>query len=185
MQPAYALALFADCPTILGYRLRPLSLGHSLILEATRNPFIADLRGDPEDLLLALSVCSRPFAECRQMLQAGTVGRGDRWRAFCAGLRSQRVWQRAQTEWVRYVDAHTAAPDVWEQAEKGNAGLRNQWQYVVHSALCGSVQSIEQSLAVWDLPVGYAVCLAMAKAELRGESNVISQAESDLLGMDL
>src|SRR6185503_11773974 len=58
----YSTALWPDTHVILGHRMHPYTVGHALLLERLKSPFVT---GDSPpalgDLKLALALCKRPY----------------------------------------------------------------------------------------------------------------------------
>jgi hypothetical protein len=61
-------ALLAEPATVLGRRLRPLCVGHVALLEAIESPVISGKPCYLADLLIAVGICERTFAEGREWL---------------------------------------------------------------------------------------------------------------------
>lgn len=73
MQKFYADAFFSGTTKIMGLELKPLSLGHALVLSAVESPYI-DYKRLPNfgDFVAAVWICSRPWTYARDALVADT-----------------------------------------------------------------------------------------------------------------
>jgi hypothetical protein len=103
-----------------GFVLRPLRLGHVLLLEQCNSPILAAERGvDADDILLALIVCSFSAARAARLL---CCRRRLRFICWCAGFfarrynpfveaASFRAWWQAQWESPRLKPPNTRGKD--------------------------------------------------------------------------
>lgn len=67
---SYTTALWPDTHVILGHRLRPYTLGHALLLERLKSPFVTGAAAPGlGDLKLALALCKRPFPRALALAQ--------------------------------------------------------------------------------------------------------------------
>jgi len=70
LREAYLKAALPDRHTVLGVPLQPFSIGHQLLLERLRSPFAFVEPAAPEDLFIALLVCSQSHAEAAETLNS-------------------------------------------------------------------------------------------------------------------
>lgn len=107
----FAATLFADTPVIAGAWLRPLTLGHALLLTRLESPLMPGNDRDVTiaDLALALEVCRRPWPAAVRAMQ-----RGRRARAWLA-------WRALRLHWLDTEDVLTATRTFL-------AWLQGQWR---------------------------------------------------------
>lgn len=63
MQLSFAKSFLFSCPEILGLKLKPLSIGHFIILDMLHSPFYCGGSISNDDLITAIFVCSKSFQE--------------------------------------------------------------------------------------------------------------------------
>ena len=56
---------------ILGVRLRPLSLGHLILLHRHESAFVLGGIPEPEDLVLSVLVCARTYEDALELVESG------------------------------------------------------------------------------------------------------------------
>ncbi|NBV22253.1 MAG: hypothetical protein EB141_10325 [Verrucomicrobia bacterium] len=64
----YLRAAYPDRHTVLGVSLRDYSIGHDLLLERIRSPFVVPGRAGADDLFIALLICSMDAGEAAELL---------------------------------------------------------------------------------------------------------------------
>lgn len=107
----FAATLFADTPVIAGAWLRPLTLGHALLLTRLESPLMPgnDREVTVADLALALEVCRRPWPGAVAAMQ-----RGRRARAWLA-------WRALRLHWLE--------PEaLLAETQRMLAWLQGQWR---------------------------------------------------------
>ncbi|MFH1605625.1 MAG: hypothetical protein ABIH03_17165, partial [Pseudomonadota bacterium] len=107
MSSAWYQALMATAPRICGRRLLPFSLGHRFILRQRGSPYVCGGVAGWEDLLLAVQLCSRTFADCRSWLAGGAR---PRLLTLWAARWSRSDFAVADGDFRRYVDKFTRVP---------------------------------------------------------------------------
>lgn len=89
---------------ICGRRMQQMTVGHARLLEAMGlwRP------ATPNDLLLAVFLCSRPFRESLRQLDSRSLRWRLRWSRWWLGLRWD--WRRSLEVWFRFVRYHREEP---------------------------------------------------------------------------
>jgi len=117
----YANALWPDPVRCCGIRLRPLTLGHALLLQRIGSPFAREdgAGAGLGDLIAAVYVCSRSWRRAaRGLNRPRWFGLWARWMAF-------RRWKREArdaADWAAYLRASWSAPKTWRG--KDTTGVR-------------------------------------------------------------
>jgi hypothetical protein len=97
LREAYLKAALPDRHTVMGVSLRPFAIGHQLLLERIRSPFAFIEPAKPEDLFIALLVCSQSHADAAETLNDPELPAivSDFTKAILrAATRPVRWWQR-------------------------------------------------------------------------------------------
>ena len=133
MQAAGFPCLFPDTWTVLGHRLRPLCIGHATLLEALESPF-ATWQKEPSgkvtvfDVLAAVEVCRRPWAEAHRLVTSHAWQWLMIWRHFRWGLWwyndtiAQLVLSEKAGQIFEYVSHWTQGPECNSKASGRQAG---------------------------------------------------------------
>lgn len=181
MQAAYPVNLFAEAPRVVGVKLRPFSLGHSLLLDAVGSPFVRGGLPTDADFAMVLMLCSVSFDKGREWVSKGRVPLRFRMVAFWLAVASRAYGDRQYTKLTEYLENYSTTPERWSpDSGAGGKMPKNQWQFVAHAVLCSDYADAS---GIWDIPLGMAICYTYAKAELEGEADVINEQESDIMGI--
>jgi hypothetical protein len=162
-------------PTLLGRKLLPFSLGHSLLLESIESPVMDAGAVMPGELAVALWICSRPAVDPATehppaVDRDAVAAEFDEW-----GRRTPRdQLAEALVIFRAYLAAFTEAPRRWESGKAG-AAPASPWQYAVVNALrehlhCGYA-------AAWNTPVNRALAEYATLGEAHGDTSVMSADE--------
>jgi hypothetical protein len=183
-------------PRIWGVRLQPLSLGHSLLLDAlgVDVDLLRASRGavaTPDQLGLAVWVCSMPWRTAHARLHGWSARRLRRAltrlgrRMARAGGRQAPAGQgrvragfvQGLDGFVQYLDGYLANPERFTDG-KGIAHRRGPWPLLVAAALGkGAAEPTERAL---DLPAGWALCLLSAGRIVEGDESYFSDLDYSL-----
>lgn len=131
-------AAIPETPTILGLRLRPLSLGHILLLNRVRSSFVTE--GEPfklEDIFIAVLICSLPYREgCAALEDPDLEKFFTRWQRKI----SRRRWfsKSKPIHWPAIIGQFR---DYIEQGSRGPQYSYNPEQFV--ETACPAVQVIK------------------------------------------
>lgn len=172
MPSAFFQAAFCQPPRVLGVQLRPLSLGHILLLEGLGNAFILRRTGTRAELFAAVLVCSRTMAENGRVLFGGRL---PMWRLVWWAIRwpEHRIGPERDA-FVRYLQDFTTVPEHWESDSDGK-GFRAPWQY--HFVMVLSQHFGMSWDEAWNAPVALARCCYDTWAESQGDKSLISPDE--------
>ena len=174
---AWFQALFVAPPTICGVRLRPYSIGHERILIEIGSPYAIGGEPGDADLLAALQVCGRTFAECRQMFAGGPTRRlrrwGDRWTRH--GLAT------AHKSFQTYLSDYQRAPVHEQTGDEVACKADIYWHYARILCNCYGFDFFADprnpANSAWDCPKPVAVCCADAWGESQGAKGLVSDAD--------
>lgn len=129
---AFHLEAVPEPCRILGLRLKPLSLGHYILMQKFQCAFVADTptAATLDDLLLGVLICSMSYAEFLEFLDqedfnAEILEWGRRAGAFDLNEKSRRF--------LDYIKAGSALPPYWEESP-GTAG-GGHWSLALKVAL--------------------------------------------------
>lgn len=139
----YLKAAFPDRHTVLAVPLRDYSLGHELLLERVNSPFVRPGVATAADLFIALAICSRPFEEAADLLNAADFPEwldGFTRAAMKSASRPARWWQ-VQTPlrvehyiaaFARYVAAAKHGPGLDWRREEGASEVMTLGSHPLH-----------------------------------------------------
>ena len=95
---------------VYGLAMRPLSLGHAVVLESLGNPFYHGRLGTPEELRVAAWICANPPLSALRLGGAGNLW----WR-----YRTRNAdFEREVARWKVFVDDFCTPPQLWTKAPK-------------------------------------------------------------------
>lgn len=155
----------------LGVQLRPLSLGHVLVLRVLGNSFVTDAP-TAMDLPVAAFVLAHGWREnLRKLRRPGRVGRLMRWWGFLTRRMNKGEEARALHA---YIAEQMALPELKRERGVGVRYLVSEWETRVFMHLRTLGYSDEQAL---DMPLARAHLLMVAKLEQDGACNFKSRYE--------
>lgn len=174
MLEAFANAFLVAPPTVLGVRLRPFSIGHAYILEATESPFfrIGDKPPELWEFCVAVQVCSRTFRDALDFCLTGAGVDRDKWAESCAGY----DMAEEALKLARYMASYHTSPEKWKT--HGDKPPRAPWMIqlaaavVGHGPLCG--QTLDDAL---NMPLSEALVLSAARSAYMGDESLITEEE--------
>lgn len=159
---------------VLGLRLRPLTVGHALLLHRLDSPFLSGGVVDLPALMEAVLVCSLSVPDAIDALES-------RWRHL---VTRRWLWKIRKTDvnadrdrFSEWLEGQFGRVECWSKAD-GKPPVMPGIERLVAS-LCGDLgQSVEQALA---LPLLAASRLMLAHAEAHGRVEPVSEVEQDLI----
>ncbi len=180
MQSVYLNGLTSLCspptPVVMGVRLRPFSLGHSVLLEAVESPYMSDAQSvDSGDLALAVWICSHTYEDASAALNS------DDPRIKKAFMRWGKRWSRRGVfldeldTFTAYLNYYADAPTRWESDDSNE--LRVPWQWAMLNTLCGGVADPALHSRVLNMPLNSAICQACAIGAANGDESLMSEYE--------
>ena len=165
---AWLTSLMVKPPVILGRRLKPFSLAHSLILDRLENPFWVGGKRGPEHFFEVLEVCANNLE-------------GNRARMYAKPRRFRR-WVAAKFRKVKdadidalnnYIVDHTAC---CARESSGGAGrdMASPWEFRVATYLIEYGFPEERA---WNMPFNLARCYFDAREEMNGDETLVPFGE--------
>lgn len=138
----YCTYLDAVVPTpfrVLGVQLRPLCLGHLLLLERIESPYVGSENVEAKDLMLAVLLCSKTFeAGCALVSSAyGLSEEMASWQRMLRGgwFRRRKIdWVQANQLFGEYLEDGQRRADVWQRQHDGPS-MTAPWQEIVSVTL--------------------------------------------------
>ena len=168
MNLVWAQAALYEPPTVLGLKLRAYSPFHAMALEAVQSPFTIVAKDDFFDLVLAVHICSRGWAD-RYLLGGLAHKPLRRW--------GRRVRQdeiaRGRRQFLEYLSESWQTPQFWQSASGGP--MRAHWLYHLTAFAMRELNMSEQQ--AWDCPIARLVCYRAAVGESEGDKNLVTEEE--------
>lgn len=176
---AWYKGLVYQPPVILGRRLKPFSLAHSMTLEELRNPYVmtSSPQLDPAALHFALWVCTMSGDEIGRNVYA--TKRLKLWIALRGWWYRKHDLQDAHETFLAYIKdcsdhPERSIPCSADGKEKSRTFVKAPWQYHMVRTLC-KVYGMYHAQA-WDCPLILASCLHAADMEANGDDSLIDRA---------
>ncbi len=173
----YSQLEFLKSVRVAGKRLVPFTLAHADVLCGIKSPLYSGSVESPEDLAVALFVCSRTADKARRQIRSG--------RAVRILNRMGRTFGRMSRERIReifsvfrdYLATYSAAPPRWESGEPGSV-QRAPW----HLSLFCMIHEHTNLTAgeTWDLTVSRALELCAVIVSNLGDKGLVSPSEMEL-----
>lgn len=176
----FAATLFADTPVIAGAWLRPLTLGHALLLTRLESPLMPGNDRDVTiaDLALALEVCRRPWPAA-----VGAMQRGRRARAWLAWRALRLHWLDAEQvlaatrDFLAWLQGQWRGPNTFSEPSDGTGSDAP----VLASLLAACMAELNLSEAgALALPVVRAQWLLALQGERQGLCKIMGQGYADV-----
>lgn len=176
MDAKFLASIFAAPPKILGRQLKPFCCGHAATLAAVNSPFLSDGKVTPEELIVAVWVCSQTYEDGKSRFREEPVAIESECKAWGKSV-GQWNFEAANALFQIYLSEHTRAPDRWKnkEAKKGKA----PWPLTIVTSL---MQELNISLSeAWNMPLQEALWYYAAIAESKGDDSLISEEERQRL----
>jgi len=164
--------------------LRPLSIGHALLLQRIGSPFAAawqpGVRGQASvgDMLMMVLVCERPWQEAARMV---SIRRQVVWRLrrlqWAARWRNVR-WAVELERLLRYVAAAWEGPKVWVKLSADREPGTDLLLSMLLAITKGCGRTWEEGM---DTHVRQAIFEWSAQLEMQGALEVVSRQDADLI----
>jgi len=171
----FLASFFAVPPVLLGRKLKPFCCGHAVILASLESPFIVSGKVTPEELIVAVWVCSQTFEEGRdKILNGGDVLRVEceKWGGEIGGF----DFSKAVVDFERYLTDYTKAPERWKT--KASKEARAPWPLVVATTIMHEFPVSESD--AWNMPLPKALWYFAACAEaFYGDESLVSQRDRE------
>lgn len=174
MRNVWLTALLAQPPVILGRKLAPFSLSHSLILHAAGNPYWFGRECKPDDLIEAVLICSRTWEE-NQAWFANPEKRTAK--KLAARMFFRREFHKAHDALAQYLnDACDVMAREVPDGDGAGKELLAPWQYRVACFLMKHGMTESQA---WNCPINRARCYLDAVCEEKGWVTLCEEYKED------
>lgn len=161
------------CPIVMGLRLVPYSVGHSLVLHRIGSPLVAGGPVGRADLMEAVLVCSQPVKESLKAMRSPLRG-------LVIWLWSKRTrklsFDSEFEKWNAWMAGQSTAPEILSKPGNGRK-LSMPWPERM-LACCMDIGLQEDT--VMSMPIGDAERLVLARAETHGEVELWSPKDEAL-----
>jgi len=146
----------------LGTRLQPFTLGHQLLLERFNSPFVTGGPAPFAELIFAVAVCSRPYAEAVAWLHS----RRAPWQMWLWGKRILLAVSaghdliKSHQTFCRYLEDGSRGPHVnFEPGDTKECGAplvaMIKWHLQKHGATETEALNKPWGQALWDYAIGF------------------------------
>lgn len=163
----YSDAFFCEPPTVLGRKLRPYSLGHSFILEATASPFVTGGPVNAFELIGAVLMCSIPFRELVDKIN--TNGLEAESAAMGKDMDLGVMYAAELAKFNDYLRTYDKAPPAIQK--KAETECPVPWQFIVAWRL---MERIPEDRA-WDMPLSLALAYNAAWRWEHGDETLLGE----------
>lgn len=113
LREQYLAAQFPDIYYVLEWRLHPFSLGHALLLERLRSPFMVGGIPALGDLKLGVLVCRLPWSRSVRAVESRLLP----WRLRCMPILTARRLMLGMGQFAGYIHAAHVGPQVWSRGD--------------------------------------------------------------------
>lgn len=153
-------------PTVLGVRLVPYTVGHAIVLQRLRSPYVLGGEITPNDLVEAVLVCSQPPLESIKSIKSV-------WRDVVLWLWGKRIARldllEESQKFQLWLNEQSTAPEVLMESGKQPKKPAMPWPERVLVGCIGI--GIDADYAI-KLPIGDAERLILAHAEMHGQAEL-------------
>ena len=150
-------------PTVLGVRLVPYTVGHAIVLQRLRSPYVLGGEITPSDLVEAVLVCSQPPLESIKSIKSI-------WRDALLWLWGKRIAKMnlmvESDKFQLWLKEQSTAPEVLVEAGTKSKRPAMPWPERV---LVGCVSLGIDADKALQIPIGDAERLILAHAEMHGQ----------------
>lgn len=150
-------------PTVLGVRLVPYTVGHAIVLQRLRSPYVLGGEINPSDLVEAVLVCSQPPLESIKSIKSI-------WRDAILWLWGKRIAKlnlfSESDKFQLWLKDQSTAPEVLVEAGTKSKRPAMPWPERV---LVGCVSLGIDADKALQIPIGDAERLILAHAEMHGQ----------------
>lgn len=151
-----------SCPVVMGLRLVPYSVGHSLVLHRIGSPLVVGGPVGRADLMEAVLICSQPVGESLNAMRSPL-------RHLVIWLWSKRTkrlsFEQEFEKWNAWMSEQSTAPEILSKPGKGRT-LAMPWPERM-LACCMDIGLREDTVLA--MPIGDAERLVLARAETHGD----------------
>lgn len=161
------------CPVVMGLRLLPYSVGHSLVLHRIGSPLVVGGHVGRSDLMTAVLICSQPINESMSAIRSP-------FRNLALKLWTWKVknlsFEAELDKWNEWMAGQSTAPEIL--MKQGNSRqLSMPWPERM-LACCLEIGLEEDTVLA--MPIGDAERLVLARAETHGDVELWSPKDEAL-----
>ena len=161
------------CPIVMGLRLVPFSVGHSLVLHRLQSPLVVGGEVGRSELMQGVLICSQPVAEALKTMRSPFRGLAFKlWAKKTVKLSFDVEFEK----WNNWMAGQSTAPEILTKPG-GKKCLAMPWPERM-LACCLDLGLTEDT--VLSMPIGDAERLVLAKAETHGDVELWSPKEEAL-----
>ena len=165
MSDAWLKSVLAAPPVICGRRLLPFSLAHSFTLSRLKSPFAVGGAVEFSDLILALEICSRTFAELPELIASPAFARH-------VARKSQRWFFRFDIALASFNTYHADFSEAPARKAGKGAKLKSPLEFYLATLLMNEFGFAEA--AAWDCSLARACCYSATWAERQGDDSILT-----------
>lgn len=167
------IATAPPCPIVMGLRLVPFSVGHSLVLHRLQSPLVVGGEVGRPELMQAVLICSQPIRESLKTMRSPLRGIAVRfWTRKTIKLSFEVEFEK----WNNWMAGQSTAPEILTKPGVKKA-LSMPWPERM-MACCLELGLSEET--VLSMPIGDAERLVLARAETHGEVELWSAKDEAL-----
>lgn len=172
MNQAYINAYLHIEPSIYGIKLKPLTLGHAILLDYIHSPCFTGAEVKREDLITAVYFLSKPFADGLKSLSNLDELKKD----IAKTVKPNGYLFKYEFEaFKKYLSFYMKFPRRWDNGQAKDAKV--PWQFSILFMLLERFTEAE----IMDMPITKAMCFCACFENAQGESNLAGMDQSELL----
>jgi hypothetical protein len=161
-------------PYVMGLKLRPFCLGHSILFEAIESPFIVGGSVGLPDLSIAAWICSKTYEDGSAALLSADPSTSKAFKAWGRKWGKRGDFITELEAFKVYVDHYAAAPARWESEESKS---KVPWQWAVLNALSGGIANPDLHAKILNMPLNSAICQASSIGAANGDESLMTEEE--------
>jgi hypothetical protein len=179
MQKAYVHALISSQPEVLGLRLKPLTLGHLLILYSVDCGFLSGKESTIGEFAFAAWICSNRYSRIVEFIQSGTEKQANQLKKAFEKL-GRKYADSIVSEikaFQEYIDSEIIAPERMTTGKEKSP--KSPWVVMVAIALMRYLKLSEKE--VYEMPISKALSYYSVLGELNGDSSLLSDEQVSVI----
>lgn len=169
MEIAWIQAIAYQPPVILGQQLNPFSPFHALVLESLKSPYISGGTATPNELVLAVYVCSLSWAD-RKKITTIDESKLKNW----GKKQSKAAWRYELSNFKTYISESWMLPDTWKKPNSGTVKANGAYHLAVFAMRKLGMNEAD----AWNTPLSRLVCYRhVIEEQETGKSDIITDDE--------
>ena len=175
----YLKAVLPHQARVLGQRLRPLTLGHVMVLTRHDSPFISG-SSQPQfgDLCFAVWVCKRNWKQLLVGMGDSSFSRDVRFLKWMGRFRNRN---NAILVFIQYLTLATKSPELFFSKVEGSKPTTMNNLHYMKIVMMSKLNKTHE--AAMDTPFGEAIYDAAALGEGEGSCNFVTDGQRDIVGV--